>query len=105
MTRTDLHELLSGTLKLVPDPVQRGDSLTYFVGEVQRHPARCTYAVRVLYDPCGEPSRLQLCASSDNNDTVLLQAPFNERDLLALVQTEIAIVKERLRMQGECGAA
>jgi hypothetical protein len=103
MTRTDLDELLCGTLQLVPDPVRSAGSTTYFVGEVQRHPAKCTMAVRVLLDPAGEPSRLQLCASSDNNNTVLLQPPFDARSLLEAIQAEIAIVRQRLARQRESG--
>jgi hypothetical protein len=99
MTRADLHELLTGALGLLPDPLQRTDSLAYFVEEVQQHPANCTRAVRVVYDAVGEPSQLQLCASSDSNNTVLLQQPFHKRDVLAAVQKEIEIVKGR-RMTG-----
>jgi hypothetical protein len=101
MTRADLHELLTGILGLLPDSLQRTDSLAYFVEEVQRHPAKCTRAVRVLYDAFGEPSRLQLCASSDNNNTVLLQQPFHRGALLAAVQKEIDIVRERRMIQGK----
>lgn len=97
MNRSELHQLLVTDLGLVPQPALPTGACTYFLREVQWHPARSTRTVRVLYGPDGAPTRLQLCASSDNNNTVLLQLPRERQQLVSAVLQEIQLVEQRLR--------
>ena len=95
MTEEHLHLLLT-SFGLVPEPVKRADSCTYFLGTIQRHPEKSTRAVRVFYNPVGQPLQLQLCASSDNNNVVLLHQPFDSAELLSAIRHEIALVTQRI---------
>jgi len=95
MTEEDLHLLLT-SFGLVPEPVRRADSCTYFLGKIQRHPEESTRTIRVFYSPAGQPLQLQLCASSDNNNTVLLHQPFESGALMSALKHEIALVTQRI---------
>jgi hypothetical protein len=95
MTEEHLHSLLT-SFGFVPEPVRRGDSCTYFLGTIQRHPEKSTRAIRVFYSPVGQPLQLQLCASSDNNNIVLLQQPFESAELMSALKHEIALVTQRI---------
>jgi hypothetical protein len=95
MNRMALHELLVNTFGLIPEPVVNNVSRTYFYREVDWHPTRSTRVFRVLFDTEGEPSRIQLCASSDNNNAVLLVAPFCKDALGQLAAQEIAQIQAR----------
>lgn len=99
MRRTELDQLLIDELGLLPDPAAKGDSLSFFVGKVERHPARCTRTVRVFFSGSGEPAMLQLCASSDNNNTVLLRQPFDRESLAGAIRQEIDTLRERLGVE------
>ncbi|MBW8466327.1 hypothetical protein [Acidovorax sp.] len=96
MNRSELHQLLVADLGLTPEPAMPAAACTYFLGEVQWHPARSTRTARVFYGPDGVPVRLQLCASSDNNNTVLLQLPLERQQLVSAVRAEIELVERRL---------
>lgn len=98
MNRSELHQLLVADLGLVPEPALPAGACTYFLREVQWHPSRSTRTVRVLYGQDGAPTRLQLCASSDNNNTVLLQFPLDRQQLVSAVLQEIRIVEQRLAL-------
>lgn len=92
MNRAALHDLLVNTLGLVPEPVANAVSCTYFYEEVQWHPLHTTRVLRVIFDVHGEAMRIQLCASSDNNNTVLVAQPFSAPLLVALVAQEVQII-------------
>ena len=97
--RVDLFALARrrlADLGLTPEPAMPAAACTYFLGEVQWHPARSTRTARVFYGPDGVPVRLQLCASSDNNNTVLLQLPLERQQLVSAVRAEIELVERRL---------
>lgn len=96
MTRQRLHALFTDRFGLVSEPVPHGDSRTCFLYRIQRHPAHSTRTVRAFYAPDGEPSHLQLCAFSDNNNNVLLRQPFIESELLAALRREVALVEQRI---------
>lgn len=101
MNRDELHQLFVDELGLVPEPARPFAACTYFLREVQWHPAKSTRTVRVLYEPNGEPSRLQLCASSDNNNTVLRPLPLEKPQLLAAVLGEIRTIERRLGISAQ----
>jgi hypothetical protein len=96
MNEHELHTLLTGQLGLVPQPVGNHVSRTYFYQRVEWHPSRSTRVLRVLYGEPGEVSRIQLCVSSDNNNTALIAPPFDARLLTKLVSSELDMLKERL---------
>lgn len=96
MTFHELHDWLVTSFALVPEPVDNGVSRTYFLREVQWRPQRSTRVVRVLAGVDGETARIQLCASSDNNNTVLVSAPLTAERLGGVLAQEISLVQARL---------
>lgn len=96
MNRQELHAVLLHAAGLVPEPIDNHVSRSYFYQRVEWHPQRSTRVFRVLFDTAGEPARIQLCASSDNNNTVLIEKPFGKEHLTDLAQQEVAQIKARL---------
>lgn len=101
MDQQELHELLTSSLELVPEPVANKVSRTYFYQRVEWHPRRSTRVFRVLYGSDGEVSRIQLCATSDNNNTALISPPFDQHRLAQLANIEIRAIKERWLAPGQ----
>jgi hypothetical protein len=99
MNHEALHTLLVEGLGLLPEPVHNPVSRTYFYGRVEWHPSRSTRLVRVLFDPHGHVSNVQLYVSSDNNNTVLLAVPCSEGALRAAVAQEIDKLKVRIEIR------
>ena len=99
MNRQELHAVLLGAAGLVPEPIDNHVSRSYFYQRVEWHPQRSTRVFRVLFDTAGEPARIQLCASSDNNNTVLIEQPFGKEHLTDLAQQEVAQIKARLQRE------
>lgn len=58
-------------------------------------PPRCTRLLKVLLDHDGRPARIQLCASSDNNNSVFLAPPFTREALRAAVEAETRVLLGR----------
>jgi hypothetical protein len=96
MNSSELHEMLTASLKLVPEPVANSVSRTYFYERVEWNPRQSTRIFRVMIDGNGGISGIQLCASSDNNNTELLPPPFDEHVLVEAAAKEIGKVKARL---------
>ncbi|MFI8619013.1 hypothetical protein ACIGHN_26260 [Acidovorax sp. NPDC077693] len=96
MTCQQLHDWLVATAVLVPEPAVNSVSRTYFYKTVEWHPARSPRVLRVLFGADGQPNCIQLCASSDNNNAVLIAGPFSTEGLSERVAQEIARVRERL---------
>ena len=103
MNRQELHEILTESLGLVPEINENDVSCTYFHKRIEWHPQHSTRVFRVLFGPNGTPSRIQLCASSDNNNSVLIQAPFHEQILTDLASKEVALIESRTQRKGLCG--
>lgn len=97
MNQTELHDFLTGSLELVPEPTVNQVSRTYFYQRVEWHPRWSTRVFRVLFGNSGEVSRIQLCASSDNNNMALISPPFDEQAITQFANTEIIQIKERMR--------
>jgi hypothetical protein len=95
MDRQTLHGLLVDGLGLVPEPVDNPVSRSYFHQRIEWHPRHSTRIFRVLFDAAGEPARIQLCASSDNNNTVLIAQPFDPEHLIGLARQEVALLTAR----------
>ena len=99
MNRQELHAVLLHAARLVPEPIDNHVSRSYFYQRVEWHPQRSTRVFRVLFDTAGEPARIQLCASSDNNNTVLIEQPFSRAQMLGLVRQEVALVTARFERE------
>jgi hypothetical protein len=95
MSGKELHSLLTETLGLLLDPVGNGISKTYFYQAIEWHPQRSTRVCRVLFESNGDVGRVQLCVSSDNNNTVLIGPPFVGASLVKMVAAEIEIIQAR----------
>lgn len=92
---TDLHTFLEQTLALVPEPAHSGTWRTYFHQSVSWHPATSTRVLKVITDALGQPLKIQLCASSDNNHSVLIDLPDDLDQLRPMVQREIELIARR----------
>lgn len=97
MNREELHEFLVKKLGLVAEPAANNISRTYFFERVELNPQRSTRVFRVIFGANGEPNRIQLCASSDNNNTVLISQPLDAQTLEKFAFQEIKSITERLR--------
>lgn len=99
MNRQQLHELLTGPLGLHAEVSENTVSRTYFYQRIDWRPQQSTRVFRVLFGPNGEPLRIQLCASSDNNNSVLMEAPLEAPRLIDLAKKEIALLERRMKPQ------
>jgi len=96
MTRDTLHALLTTAFGLVCDSVERGNARSYFVGEVEWAPARSTRLLRVEWNDAGEVTRVRLCVSSDNNNSVFLATPIEPDKLRERIVEEMACFQSGL---------
>ena len=102
MNSVELHELLTDKIGLLPESVQNSISRTYFHQAIEWHPQKSTRVFRVLFDSQFKISGIQLCASSDNNNTVLVRPPFLESDIVEMAAREIEIIKCRQSLSSAC---
>jgi hypothetical protein len=91
-----LHAFLTGECALVAEPAHSGSWRTYFFKEVVRHPARTTRTAKLLFDHAGTPCRIQLCVSSDNNNSVFMPVPCGRDALKRAIEQETAQLMLRL---------
>ena len=85
----ELHGFLTREMSLVAEPEHSGSWRTYFFKEIVWHPSRTTRTVKVLLDGVGIPFKVQLCLSSDNNNSVFVGGPFEREGLRGMVEREI----------------
>lgn len=85
----ELHDLLTQEMLLVAEPEHSGSWRTYFFREIVWHPSRTTRTVKVLFDGLGMPFKIQLCVSSDNNNSVFVRGPFEREGMRGVVESEI----------------
>lgn len=97
-TRLDarLDRLLTGHFGLIPEPAHGGTWRNYFHQAVVREPAHSTRVLKVITDHAGQPRQLQLCASSDNNNAMLVPITDELHTLLPVIQAEIQHLKDKL---------
>lgn len=100
MNANELHEFLTGSLNLVAEPGANQVARTYFYQRVEWHPRHSTRVFRVIFSANGDVSRIQLCATSDNNNTALVSPPFDAQQLITLANVEITKLNERLAAAG-----
>jgi hypothetical protein len=86
----ELHDFLTREYALLPEPEHGGTWRTYFFKELVWHPARTTRTVKVLLDHTKTPFKIQLCVSSDNNNSVFLSPPFTGDSLKHAIENEIS---------------
>jgi len=94
MTFNEIDQLLAHDFGLVKDPREWGSGQTYFFERVQWNPSESTRVVRVLRDASGNVMSMQLCLSSDNNNSVLMHSPFEKDAVRKAVAGEIAALKK-----------
>jgi hypothetical protein len=90
MDKQGLHEFLVGSLGLIPELTDNTISRTYFYREIEWHPERSSRVFRVLFDPSGEPARIQF----------LIHAPFDQQQLSRLASNEVASIEAKARSRG-----
>lgn len=91
-TLDDLHQCLTRDFGLVAEAPHGGSWRTYFLGTVEWHPSRSTRMLKVLLDAAGTPWKIQLCVSSDNNNSVFLAAPFGQDALVQAIDGELRLL-------------
>jgi hypothetical protein len=92
-TRFDeLHRFLTREMSLLAEPEHGGSWRTYFFREIVWHPSRTTRTVKVLLDGLGIPFKVQLCVSSDNNNSVFVGGPFERDGLKLAIENEIGLI-------------
>lgn len=93
---------LSTALGLIAEPPHSGTWRNLFYQRIDRHPATSTRVIKVLADAQGRADRLQLCATSDNNHSVLFGIPEDLRLLTPIIEREIdALRGKRVCQSGE----
>ena len=96
-----LHAFLTHELKLLAEPAHGGTWLTNIFGEIVWHPATTTRTVKVFLDHRQKPFRVQLCVSSDNNNSVFMTAPFSKASLAAAVEGEtLKLISRKTGLHG-----
>jgi len=91
MTQDDLHLFLTSLFDLVIDPIERGEGRSYFWQKVVWAPASTTRIIRVQSDSTGNITRVRLCISSDNNNSVFIPMPLDQDKIHEAVAAEIAL--------------
>jgi hypothetical protein len=91
----ELDNFFTKDLGLVTDPKERGAGKTYFFKRVRWLPSETTRVIRVLSGTSGEVILIQLCVSSDNNNSVLVKPPYEFDVLKNLVVAEISMLKSK----------
>lgn len=86
---SDLHHFLTREMGLIPEPEHGGTWRTYFFKKVIWHPSQTTRTLKVLLDQLRIPVKIQLCVSSDNNNSVFVPAPFESCTLTRLIKNEL----------------
>ena len=94
MTSDEIDRLLTKDFGLVRDPRERGGGQTYFFERVQWNPSDTTRVIRILRDASGAVMSMQLCISSDNNNSVLMKPPLGRDSVRKAVSDEIAALKK-----------
>lgn len=91
----ELHDFLTRELGLVAEPEHSGTWRTYFFKEIVWHPSATTRTVKVLLDHAKKPFKIQLCVSSDNNNSVFFSPPFARDALKLAIENETSMLLQR----------
>jgi hypothetical protein len=92
VTFNELHDILTRECDLLPEPEHGGAWRTYYFKKIDRHPATSTRTVKVFLTQGDTPFKIQLCASSDNNNSVFLNSPFDADTLKTAIKAEIELL-------------
>jgi hypothetical protein len=84
----ELHGYLTREMGLVAEPEHGGAWRTCFYKEIVWHPSMTTRTIKVLLGDKKTPFKVQLCVSSDNNNSVFISAPFTRDALTLAIQNE-----------------
>jgi hypothetical protein len=97
MNLDEIDTFLTSELGLLVDPGERGNGKTYFWKKVAWLPSESTRVARILWTSSGEILAVQLCVSSDNNNSVLVRPPIEKCRLRTLVLGELASLEMKGR--------
>ena len=92
VTFDELHDFLTRECELLAESAHGGNWRTYYFKRIDRHPATSTRAIKVLLNRNGIPFKIQLCVSSDSNNSVFLPAPFDTGTLKTAIKGEIELL-------------
>nr|WP_314624066.1 hypothetical protein [uncultured Noviherbaspirillum sp.] len=87
-TFVELHDFLTQEMGLLSEPAHSGTWRTYFFKEIIWHPSKTTRTVKILLDHTKKPFKIQLCVSSDNNNSVFVSPPFEYDALKLAIENE-----------------
>lgn len=91
----ELHDFLVHELGLLAEPEHSGSWRTYFFKEIVWHPLTTTRTVKILLDHTNKPFKIQLCVSSDNNNSVFVSPPFARDSLQLAIENEMSMLLHR----------
>lgn len=91
-TFKELHDFLTKELQLEQGSQNPGNWRVYYHQKIELNPAKSTRLIKVIFDRDESILAIQLCASSDNNNTVLLPLPTDKKQLRLAVEKEIKLL-------------
>lgn len=91
-TLKELHHVLIHEFQLLQEPPHTGNWRVYYHKRIDRNPATSTRLIKIIFDTDESILAIQLCASSDNNNAVLLQLPTDKNQLNLAIKKEIKIL-------------
>lgn len=94
-TLKQLHDVLTYEFQLLQEPPHAGNWRVYYHNRVDLNPATSTRLIKVIFDPDESILAIQLCASSDNNNAVLLPLPIDKKHLSLAVEKEIKLLSTK----------
>lgn len=92
-TINDVHRFFTEEIGLISDVNDRGSNRAYFWKAVVLAPAQTTRVARLFAGPSNEVTQIQLCVSSDNNNSVFIKPPFVRSALGECIAGEIAALE------------
>lgn len=93
MKLAEIDAFFTQEIGLLVDSEERGSGKTYFWRKVAWRPSESTRVARVRWGSYDEIVSVQLCVSSDNNNSVLVGAPFDRNDLHKAIMGEIELLE------------
>ena len=94
-TLKELHDVLTNELQLLQEPPHPGSWRVYYHRRIDLNPATSTRLIKIIFDPDESILAIQLCASSDNNNAVLLPLPIDKNQLNLAIENEIKFLSTK----------
>ncbi len=91
-TLKELHDVLTNELQLLQELPHPGRWRIYYHKRIDQNPTTSTRLIKIIFDTDESILAIQLCASSDNNNAVLLPLPIDKNQLNLAIEKEIKLL-------------